>query len=336
MADLVRRDADGDVEDIAPLVSVIVVVYNEERYIEECLRSIAMQQVDFPLEVLVGDDCSPDGTQDVMRRIEPELPDWIHIFYRDHNLGGYGDGNINDLLTRARGKYEIVIEGDDFWSSPTKLAEQVHFMEEHPEYSACYHHCTIVGADSKPNGESYPECKKQEYTWDEYFYCCLPGHLSTALYRREEYMAAKERFIATQSYTTYPGDRRMAYLFLSLGRVHVMQGAWSCYRHITQGGTSYSANVRIDDEYARQEVLFGRSLVEYAKRYGDAACLECSKKFYYRVWLKWCGRLSDPLSRKECMSALRSEKRRLRFLLAPLEWYWVLGTRALRGQAVTI
>lgn len=321
-----------------PLVSVIVPVYNEEDYIEECLRSMAAQETSFPVEVLVGDDCSPDSTQDVLRRIEPELPEWIRIFYRDHNLGGYGDGNINDLLARARGKYEIVLEGDDFWTSPHKLQKQVDFLEAHPDYSACYHQCQIVGADSKPNGESYPECLKEEYDWDEFFYCCLPGHLSTALYRREEYMEAKERFLQTQCYQKYAGDRRMAFIFLSLGKVHVIQEPMSAYRHITQGGTSYSANVKIDVEYALQEVLFGRSLVAYAARYGTPECLKCSKRFYYRVYLKWSHGEVAPCSRKECLEELGGEPLtdRLHYRTSWIRWYAVLGFRALRGRTVTL
>lgn len=57
-----------------PLVSIVISVYNHSRYIEECLRGILMQKVDFPYEVLVGDDCSPDGTADVLCRLRPSSP----------------------------------------------------------------------------------------------------------------------------------------------------------------------------------------------------------------------------------------------------------------------
>lgn len=62
-----------------PLVSIIVPVYNHERYIERCLRGIAMQKCDFPFEVWIGEDCSPDGSREVLKRLEYELPDNFHF-----------------------------------------------------------------------------------------------------------------------------------------------------------------------------------------------------------------------------------------------------------------
>ena len=103
------------------MVSVIVPVFNQRDYVERCLRSIASQKCDFPVEVIVGDDFSTDGTRDVLRSLESELPDWFHILLRPKNMGLRGENNCNDLLHRCRGRYMAILEGDDFWTYDGKL-----------------------------------------------------------------------------------------------------------------------------------------------------------------------------------------------------------------------
>lgn len=320
-----------------PMVSVIVPVFNQRDYVERCLRSIASQKCDFPIEVIVGDDLSTDGTRDVLRRLEPELPDWFHILLRPKNMGLRGENNCNDLLHRCRGRYMAILEGDDFWTYDGKLQAQVDFLESHPDYSACYHHCVVVGADSKPNGEKYPECPKEEYTFKEFFYMSLPGQIGTSLYRRESYLKAREDITRMRLYDSYPGDRRNAFFILTIGRVCCMNQTWSAYRHVVKGGSSYSSNVRIDEDYARQELLFGKTIINFAESRHNAEAIHAAKMTYYRTLLKWsvgkvrCSTLHDSL--REIMG---EKDHRPSYLLSPLRWYAVLGARALLGRGVTL
>ena len=113
----------------APMVSVIVPVFNQRDYVERCLRSIASQKCDFPVEVIVGDDFSTDGTRDVLRSLESELPDWFHILLRPKNMGLRGENNCNDLLHRCRGRYMAILEGDDFWTNDGKLVPVTHSLK---------------------------------------------------------------------------------------------------------------------------------------------------------------------------------------------------------------
>ena len=208
-----------------PLVSIIVPVYNHERYIERCRRGIAMQKCDFPFEVWIGEDCSPDGSREVLKRLEYELPDNFHFLYREHNLGDRGNGNSSDLVNRCTGKYFAICEGDDFWTYDHKLQEQVSFLESHPDYVACFHHCVVVGEDSAPNGENYPECLSKDYSFDEYFYCTMPGQTATMVVRLNEYLEQKRRFVACRAYEHYASDRRNSFMLLVAGNndgVHIV------------------------------------------------------------------------------------------------------------------
>ena len=321
----------------SPLISIVVTVYNHERYVERCLRGIAMQKCEYPYEVLVGEDCSPDGSRDVLKRLERELPDNFRFFYREHNMGDGGDGNSSDLLSRCRGKYLAIGEGDDFWTYEGKLQEQASFLERHPDYSACFHRCTVVGENSEPNGETYPDCLVDEYSFDEYFLCTMPGQTATFMARREAYEAEKRRFNAHKLFDSYPTDRRNAFILLVAGRVNVFQERWSAYRHVSAGGTSYSASLVVDESYARNEVLFGRTLVEYARDTGSREALHAAKKTYYRVLLKWSvGKVRVGRLWSSVKEVLGEGLAAPGFFLGVLQWYFVLVMRMLTGHAVTL
>ncbi len=317
-----------------PLVSIIVTVYNHERYVERCLRSIAEQRCSFPFEVLIGEDCSPDGSREVMRALEPELPDNFVFFYRETNMGVAA--NSTDLLERCRGKYFALLEGDDFWTFEGKLEAQVDFLEGHPEYSAVYHHCTVVGEDSEPNGERYPECLDEDYSFREHFLCCMPGQTGTLVARLEPYKEAKQRFLELKLYDSYAADRRNAFMFLTVGKVRCFQESWSAYRHITSGGTSHAATFSYSTDYSRNDILFGKTLCAYAERYGSEEAQWSALQTYYRSRFRWSHgpykveRLSD------VVRDVRREKRTLGLLSVPLRWYATLALRVLRGRSITL
>ena len=320
-----------------PVVSIVVTTYNHERYIERCLRSIAAQECSYPFEVLVGEDCSPDGTREVLKRIEAELPDNFKIFYREKNMGVHGhNSNSDDLVRRTRGTYLASCEGDDFWTDPHKLQKQVDFLEAHPEYVACFHHCTVVGADSQPNGEKYPDCLDEEYSFKEFFYITMPGQLASMLCRREPYLQAKERYLALQRYKNYAPDRRNAFILLCAGKVRCMQEEMSAYRHITTEGTSHSATFAYTKDFATNEVQYGQTLVDYATAYASPEALDAAKETWYRVRFRWCHGKNKVTKLGEILRDLTHERRPLWLGLSWARWYAVLAWRMATGRSVVL
>ena len=84
------------------LLSVICPTYNHEKYIRQALDSILMQKVNFKYEVIVGEDCSPDNTREILKEYEKKYPDIFTMVYHDKNIGARN--NSQDLLKRANGK----------------------------------------------------------------------------------------------------------------------------------------------------------------------------------------------------------------------------------------
>lgn len=272
-------------------LSIIVPTYNHERYIEECINSILMQEIDFSYEVLIGEDCSKDGTAQVLRRLEHKLPEEYTIFYREQNMGMGKTGNAWDLQCRAKGEYIITIEGDDFFLEKDKLKRQVEFLNNNKDFIAVTHNCKVVDENSKDKNETYPECKESEYTFKNYLKEELPGQLATIMYRGIYNEYGEKFYDEFKLYDFYPGDRLKAFLMLTGGRVRCIQEQLSAYRHITTGGTSYSANVTRDAKMIRNELLFYRSIFNYSKYYKNEGAMKTTGKLYYsRLFLRCFGK----------------------------------------------
>jgi hypothetical protein len=118
--------------DSLPTVSVLVLSYNHRAYIAEALESITSQVVPFDIEILVGDDCSTDGTWDVILAYADRFPGLMRPHRHPQNVGMHA--NHAYLIEKARGRYIAYCEGDDFWLGRDKLSRQVEFMEKNPDY----------------------------------------------------------------------------------------------------------------------------------------------------------------------------------------------------------
>ena len=116
----------------SPLVSVIIPAYNHELYIAQAIEGVLQQEVDFPYELVIGEDYSTDATREIVLEHQKKYPDIIRVITSDKNVGGIE--NSTRTLQACRGKYLAYCEGDDYWHHPLKLQKQVDFLESNPDY----------------------------------------------------------------------------------------------------------------------------------------------------------------------------------------------------------
>lgn len=128
-----------------PLVSICVITYNHEKYIEECLESILSQNTDFEYEILIGEDNSTDATRNICQEYAEKYSDKIKLYLQcDENkieVKGIKTPNFNALYLfyQAKGKFITYCEGDDYWTDRNKLKLQVKALMNQTYYSCCYH-----------------------------------------------------------------------------------------------------------------------------------------------------------------------------------------------------
>ena len=118
-----------------PLVSICCAAYNHAGFIRDAMQGFLMQDVDFPIEILVNDDASTDGTASILREYERRHPGIVRVLYQRENQYSRGRSPVRDILyPEARGRYIAICEGDDYWIRPDKLRRQVAYLEANPEY----------------------------------------------------------------------------------------------------------------------------------------------------------------------------------------------------------
>lgn len=128
-----------------PVVSVCIQTYNHQNYIAECIEGVLMQKTKFPIEILIGEDESPDGTRDICLEYAQKYPEKIRLFLHHRKnvmvINGKATGRFNFLwnITNAKGKYIALCEGDDYWTDPDKLQKQVDALEEYQNCDICFH-----------------------------------------------------------------------------------------------------------------------------------------------------------------------------------------------------
>ena len=125
-----------------PIVTVWCLAYNQKDFIRDALEGFVMQKTTFPFEVIVHDDASTDGTTAIVQEYARQYPDIIKPVIETENQWQKGGLKyiIHIMNEKYRnGKYIAFCEGDDYWTAPHKLQQQVDFLESHSEYSMCFH-----------------------------------------------------------------------------------------------------------------------------------------------------------------------------------------------------
>jgi glycosyltransferase involved in cell wall biosynthesis len=127
-----------------PLVTALIVTYNHRNYFPAAVESALAQRTTFPVEILISEDASTDGTRDIVEGWAARHPGRVRLLLSEHNL------RSNEVVARglrtARGRYVALLDGDDYWTDPGKLQRQVDFLEVNPGCAAVFHNArTSVG-----------------------------------------------------------------------------------------------------------------------------------------------------------------------------------------------
>lgn len=129
-----------------PLVSVYMLTYHQERFIETAIEGVIAQTCNFPIELIIGEDGSPDKTREIVMKYQKQYPNLIRVLTSEANVGARA--NARRCQAATRGRYVAICEGDDFWTDPQKLATQVSLLERKQTISLVCHAVNLVDAES--------------------------------------------------------------------------------------------------------------------------------------------------------------------------------------------
>ena len=135
------------------MLSVVMTTYNHERYIATAIESVLRQQTDFPIEIVIGEDCSTDRTLNIALDYQSQYPEAIQIVRSESNVGWRA--NYRRTIAAARGRYIALLDGDDYFTHRKKLQMQVDLLEANPDVGMCYGRSERV--DENGNTTLYPE-----------------------------------------------------------------------------------------------------------------------------------------------------------------------------------
>lgn len=134
------------------VVSVIMITYNHEAFIAEAIEGVLMQEVDFPVELIIADDCSPDNTNLIVENFLQNHPNGHWIKYTKHKSNKGPNENFLWAVNQTKGEFIALCEGDDYWTDRQKITKQLDFMDSNESCSFCF--SNVFHVDECNNGLS--------------------------------------------------------------------------------------------------------------------------------------------------------------------------------------
>jgi glycosyltransferase involved in cell wall biosynthesis len=177
---------------ITPLVSVCLITYNHEKYIRKSIEGVLSQATDFPIEIVIGEDCSTDNTYSICKEYENIFKNEIRIIKHDKNIGL--NSNFISTVKKCAGKYIAYLEGDDWWIKNDKLQKQINILEKDTSISLVHtnfkafdeYNNTYIDEMIKYSGECIREkISGLKSVYAEYYGKFRPIKTSTICYRKK-------------------------------------------------------------------------------------------------------------------------------------------------------
>lgn len=167
-------------------LSIIIVSYNEADYIKDAINSCINQKGDIPMEIIIGDDGSSDGSIDIIKEYQDKYPRVIKYFVMDRKdaVNVIPSIRVSNVIKKAfsiaTGDYFMILSGDDILIDEYKILAQVNFLEQNKDYMSCYTNFKKVWNNGKE-----VEIKMKSNISRASFWSSRYMHISCFIFRKE-------------------------------------------------------------------------------------------------------------------------------------------------------
>lgn len=213
-----------------PKLTILCSTYNHKKFIRKTLNSFLSQKTNFEYDIMIYDDASTDGTQEIIKAFQSKYSGKIKAFLSKENAFAKGERRIISkfLLPKVKSEYISICEGDDYFIDNRKLQTQVDFLNSHPDYTICFHPVKVINENKNIPSIILPKNRKEnKFTLIE-----LLKHnyiqTNSAIYRRLNYSnVPKTSFL--------PGDWYLHLYHAKFGKIGFIDKIMAVYQKHRSG-----------------------------------------------------------------------------------------------------
>lgn len=295
---------------MTPSVSILLLTYNHKEFIGQAIDSVLEQKVNFDYEILIGDDCSTDGTCEIVDIYVKNYPNLIKTIRSKQNVGALR--NEKRLMEDSIGKYIAFLEGDDFWVDPLKLQKQVNFLETNPDYGLVHadvdHYYENTGKTEKqvnkvnkikiPQGNVFSDLLKPDPLFIKTATVCFRKELALKHFNYE--LAIKENWPLT--------DLPLWMDITYHSKTHYFDEVFATYRLLNESA-SRTQSPEKQTNYIKK--LYALKL-HYLKKYNCNDIMRSKLETdHFRNLIKMAFNLNDNTLAKESINALKEKGKQI-------------------------
>jgi len=210
-------------------LSVCMITFNHARYIKQAIDSILMQNCSFDYEIVIGDDASTDNTRNILQDYRVKYPEKIKLVLHNNNIGMLS--NFTETINKCTGKYIAILEGDDYWTDPYKLQNQVDFLDANPDYGLVSSSIECVDENNqKLDNHPYILPEKHRFPDDSFWVLLKKNYIYTlTVCTRKDFIQKLTNRIFGEN-LSFPYDYWF-WLNISLdSKIKIMDIPTACYR----------------------------------------------------------------------------------------------------------
>ena len=313
------------------ILSVVIISYNQEKYIRDAIESVLNQKTRYKYEILLADDCSPDNTNIILKEYEEKYPDLITVLHRQQNLGA--NNNTLDATSKTKGKYIAILEGDDYWCDINKIETQVDFLEKNPEYICVSHpqegrdsNNNIVGFFPKKIDKNLEILNLDDLIKNNKIFSYSSSihkniYIDSKHIKNIEYLHSLDPII---------GDAQMCEYLCTIGKVYVMAKPMMVYRvRNNDGNSNFNSSYKINQIEYRYLKIYNEEEKFYDYKYNYYNKIK--RSFTLGVAYDICTLNFNDIKnfRKECPSKYKL----IIYLLFPITCVQILWTRFITNRS---